>query len=154
MVMFEENAQKINVMVNAVNPDARQAIIPLGRLDSMLNVERALDDGMFVGVLGDRTFADDATVRCDFLGDPVLLPASPFRMAAVMKRPVIFMTGLYLGGNRYAVHFEPLADFSATPRAGRAAAIDAAVARYALLLERHCRAAPYNWFNFFDFWKQ
>jgi predicted LPLAT superfamily acyltransferase len=25
--------------------------------------------------------------------------------------------------------------------------------RYVQALERHCRAAPYNWFNFFDFWK-
>jgi predicted LPLAT superfamily acyltransferase len=55
-------------MVNAVNPAAQQAIIPLGRIDSMLNVEKALDDGMFVGVLGDRTLADDAEIRCDFLG--------------------------------------------------------------------------------------
>jgi predicted LPLAT superfamily acyltransferase len=120
----------------------------------MLNVEKALDDGMFVGVLGDRMLADDATVRVDFLGDPVALPAGPFRMAAVLRRPVIFMAGLYLGGTRYAVHFEPLADFSATSRAERAAAIDAAVRRYAALLERHCKAAPYNWFNFFDFWKK
>jgi len=33
---------------------------------------------------------------------------------------------IYLGGNRYAVHFEPLADFSETPREQRAAAIEAA----------------------------
>ncbi|MEO7761076.1 MAG: acyl-CoA synthetase [Casimicrobiaceae bacterium] len=152
MVMFEENARKIAGMVNAVNPRLRQTIIPLGRIDSMLNVEQALDDGMFVGVLGDRTFTKDVSVYCDFLGDAVALPASPFRMAAVLRRQVIFMAGLYLGGNRYAVHFEPLADFSATPRAERAAAIEAAIHRYAMLLERHCRAAPYNWFNFFDFW--
>jgi predicted LPLAT superfamily acyltransferase len=25
--------------------------------------------------------------------------------------------------------------------------------RYAELLEKHCRHAPYNWFNFFDFWR-
>jgi len=152
MVMFEENAQKIAGMVHAVNPEAREAIIPLGRVDSMLKVEKALDDGMFVGILGDRTLADDAEVRCDFLGSEAGFPASPFRMAAVLHRPVIFMAGLYLGGNRYAVHFEPLADFSNTPREERAAAIQAAVRRYAQILERHCRAAPYNWFNFFDFW--
>jgi predicted LPLAT superfamily acyltransferase len=152
MAMFEDNAKKIGVMVNAVNPEAQQAIIPLGRVDSMLNVEKALDDGMFVGVLGDRTLVDDRCVRCDFLGRPVELSSSPFRMAAVLRRPVIFMAGIYLGGNRYAVHFERLADFSSTPREARAAAIDAAVVRYAAVLERHCRAAPYNWFNFFDFW--
>ena len=26
------------------------------------------------------------------------------------------------------------------------------MARYAARLEQHCRAAPFNWFNFYDFW--
>jgi len=62
------------------------------------------------------------------------------------------MLGLYRGGNRYHVVFEPLADFSSTAPHERAAAIEAAITRYAALLECHCRRDPYNWFNFFDFW--
>jgi predicted LPLAT superfamily acyltransferase len=154
MVMFEDNARKINMMVNAVNPRARLAIIPLGRVDSMLKVERALDAGMLVGVLGDRTFGDDTMIRCTFLGEDAHFPSGPFRMAAVLRRPVIFMAGVYLGGNRYAVHFEPLADFTGTSRGERRDAIHAAVRRYAQMLERHCKAAPYNWFNFYDFWDE
>ena len=153
MVMFGDNARKINAMLEAINPSARQDIIALGRIDSMLNVRKALDDGMFVGVLGDRTLGEDTTVPVPFLGGIAALPVGPFRMAAVLRRPVIFMTGLYLGANRYAVHFEPLADFSETPREQRAEAIAAAIARYAALLEKHCRSTPYNWFNFFDFWR-
>jgi hypothetical protein len=26
------------------------------------------------------------------------------------------------------------------------------MAQYVAQLERYCRAAPYNWFNFYDFW--
>jgi predicted LPLAT superfamily acyltransferase len=26
------------------------------------------------------------------------------------------------------------------------------VERYAARVEHHCRTAPYNWFNFYDFW--
>lgn len=62
------------------------------------------------------------------------------------------MTGLYLGGNRYAIHFEPLADFTDVPAGQRDAAVEAAITRYAALLDQYRRAAPYNWFNFFDFW--
>jgi predicted LPLAT superfamily acyltransferase len=51
------------------------------------------------------------------------------------------------------VVFEPLAEFSATPPGQRQAAIEAAIARYAALLEHYCRSDPYNWFNFFDFWR-
>jgi len=31
--------------------------------------------------------------------------------------------------------------------------VAAAIARYAALLDQYCRKAPYNWFNFFDFWQ-
>jgi predicted LPLAT superfamily acyltransferase len=75
-------------------------------------------------------------------------------MAAMLRRPVFFMTGLYLGGNRYQIHLEPLADFSETSRGERDPAIEQAVRRYADLLTRFCRQAPYNWFNFFDFWQK
>jgi predicted LPLAT superfamily acyltransferase len=69
------------------------------------------------------------------------------RMAALLRCPVVFMAGLYLGGNRYALRFEPIADFSSSPPTP-----EAALAAYVACLERHCRAAPYNWFNFYDFW--
>ena len=154
MVMYEENARRINALMAAINPHAQQDIIPLGRIDSMLMVRRALDDGVFVGVLGDRSFADDKTVPVPFLGSTAWLPSSAFRMAAVLKRSVIFMVGLWLGGNRYKVLFLPLADFSNTSREDRDAAIAEAMHRYAALLEQHCREAPYNWFNFFDFWQE
>ncbi|MBS1223125.1 MAG: putative lauroyl/myristoyl acyltransferase involved in biosynthesis [Proteobacteria bacterium] len=130
-----------------------QEIIPLGQIDSMLRVQASLDEGMVLGVLGDRTLGGDPTLRAPFLGADAEFPLGPMRLAAMLKRPVLFMSGLYLGGNRYAIHFERLADFSDVERPGRDAAIESAVAAYAACLERHCRAAPYNWFNFFDFWR-
>jgi len=58
------------------------------------------------------------------------------RTAAILKRSVIFMVGLYRGGNRYHVVFAPIADFSATPPGARDAAVDRAMVRYAALLDR------------------
>ena len=52
MVMYEENAAKINAALAAVNPVAAQDIIPLGQLDSMLQVQARLDAGMVLGCLG------------------------------------------------------------------------------------------------------
>jgi predicted LPLAT superfamily acyltransferase len=63
------------------------------------------------------------------------------------------MVGLYCGGNRYHVVFEPIADFSAATPKSRDAVVRAAVERYAALLDQYCRSYPYNWFNFFDFWR-
>ena len=154
MLMYEENARKINATLEAINPAASRDIIPLGRMDSMLQARDKLEAGYAVGMLADRRLGDDATIACDFLGQPAPFPVGPWRMAALLRRPVFFMTGLYLGGNRYRLHFEPLADFSQTPRAERDAAIRAAMQRYADRLSHFCRQAPYNWFNFFDFWQK
>ena len=154
MLMYEENARKINTTLEAINPDASRDIIPLGRMDSMLQARDKLDAGYAVGMLADRSLSSDATVDCEFLGKPAPFPLGPWRMAAMLRRPVFFMTGLYLGGNRYQLHFEPLADFSHTPREERDAAIRTAMQRYADRLTHYCHLAPYNWFNFFDFWQK
>ncbi|MBU1689816.1 MAG: acyl-CoA synthetase [Gammaproteobacteria bacterium] len=153
MLMHEDNAKKINAMLAAINPEAVQDIIGLGHIDSMLKVRERLDDGCVVGMLADRTPGNDTLYPVQFLGADARLPVGPFRMAALLRRPVVFMTGLYLGGNRYAIHFEPLADFSDVARGQRDAAVEAAITRYAALLDHYCRKAPYNWFNFFDFWQ-
>jgi predicted LPLAT superfamily acyltransferase len=152
MAMYEENARKINAALGAINPNALLDVVALGHIDSMIRVNELLDGGAVVGMLGDRSLGTDDTYAVDFLGSRAELPLGPFRMAAVLKRPVLFMTGLYRGGNRYDIHFEPLADFSALPPRGRTLAVQDAVTRYAALMAQYCRSAPYNWFNFFDFW--
>jgi predicted LPLAT superfamily acyltransferase len=153
MVMYEENARKINQMLAAINPAAQQDVIALGKMDSMLKVDACLQQGKVIGMLADRTLGDDIMQPVTLLGSSADLPLGPFRMAAILRRPVFFMVGLYLGGNRYQIHFEQLADFSRTPRGQRQVEIQQAHARYAELLEKYCRRAPYNWFNFFNFWQ-
>ena len=153
MAMHRDNAQKINAMLSAINPEAVQDIIGLGQIDSMLKLRQRLDEGGAVGMLADRTLSNDTLYPVQILGADANLPSGPLRIAALLRRPVVFMTGLYLGGNRYAIHFDPLADFSAVARGGRDAAVATAITRYAALLDHYCRKAPYNWFNFFDFWQ-
>jgi predicted LPLAT superfamily acyltransferase len=153
MVMYEENARKLNAALRAINPAAQQDIVALGRTDSMLKVHELLESGSVVGMLADRRLNTDTTRPIPFLGELAEFPVGPFRMAAILRRPVLFMVGLYGGNNRYDIHFEVLADFSDIKAGGRDAAVQAAMVRYAQLLEQHCRAAPFNWFNFFDFWQ-
>jgi predicted LPLAT superfamily acyltransferase len=153
MLMYEENARKVNAALAAINPRASQDIIALGRMDSMLLAQEKLAAGHLVGMLADRGLGSDPQREIDFLGAPAPFPLGPFRVAAMLQRPVLFMAGLYLGGNRYRIHFEALADFSAVPRGRRDAAMAEAQRTYVARLEHYCRQAPYNWFNFFDFWR-
>ena len=153
MAMYEDHARKVNLALAAINPAALPQVIALGRVDTMLKIREDLERGIFVGVLGDRTLGDEPAQQVNFLGAPAQFPLGAMRAAAIMRRPVIFMIGLYCGGNRYRIVFEPLADFSQIEAGGRERAVGQAIEKYAGLLERYCRNAPYNWFNFFDFWR-
>ena len=156
MAMYEENARKVQKVLASVNPAFEQDIVALGRLESMLALRERLDQGALVGVLADRSLGDDPAIELSFLGAPAAFPTGPMRMAAALRQRVILMTGLYLGGNRYAIRFESVADFSAldaVTRTERDARIREAVERYAARLEQHCREAPYNFFNFYPFWR-
>lgn len=155
MAMYTEQAAKLSAVLQAINPAAVQDIVPLGQMHSMLEVRDRLEAGQMVGLLSDRAVGDGPTPELPymFLGSQANFPLGPFRMAAMLRRPVVFMTGLYLGENRYEVHFEELADFSTVERHEREAAISAAQARYVARLEHYCHYAPYNWFNYFDFWQ-
>jgi len=155
VTMYEDNARNINAILAAVNPAAKPDVIPLGRVDAMLKVRESLDRNTMIGILADRSLLRDAssTRRLPFLGASAAFPSGPLHMAAMLRRPVIFMTALYRDDNRYDIHFEKLADFTDVPRDARASEVQAALARYVALVERYCVAAPYNWFNFFDFWQ-
>jgi predicted LPLAT superfamily acyltransferase len=161
MLMYERNAQLMTDTLRAIAPGAEQRVIGLGRMEAMLELRDWLDDGGVAGLLADRTLqgpgqssASNGRSRThwiDFLGEPAAFSDGAFRLAALLRRPVVFMAGLYLGRGRYQLRFMPLVDFSEAG-ATRDAALQAAVQRYAQLLEQHCRETPCNWFNFFDFW--
>jgi predicted LPLAT superfamily acyltransferase len=164
MLMYPDNAQRITAILNAISlPEARPHVIALGRPHSMLALRDWLDHGGLGGMLADRTLpgSEDQPAQqrgnnivLPFLGQPASFNDGPFRLAALLRRKVFFMAGLYGGGARYDVQFDLLADFSerASDPTERERRIRAAVEAYVAHLEALCRAYPYNWFNFHDFW--
>jgi predicted LPLAT superfamily acyltransferase len=152
MAMYDNQAGPITQFFRRSKSPNAPEVIALGHLEAMLRIRDCLEQGKFVGMLGDRSIANAPAQVVPFLGAPALFPTGPMRVAAALRRPVLFMTGLYRGGNRYHVVFREIADFSNVTAAGRDAAIHAAIERYAQVLEQYCRSDPYNWYNFFNFW--
>src|SRR5690606_38243038 len=81
MAMFEENAGKIMATLTAINPALKQDVIPLGRIDSMLQLSERLDSGTMVGMLADRTLGEENLQPVSLLNDTAYLPTGAFRMA-------------------------------------------------------------------------
>ena len=153
MVMYEENALKLNAVLQHINPQRNPPVISLGKIDSMLKIREVLERGECIGMLADRAISGEKMVACEFLGGHINLPTGPFRLAAILERPMILMFGLYQGGNRYNIFLEKMVDLQNVPHSERDAAIEQAAQQFARRLEHYCRTSPYNWFNFYDIWK-
>jgi predicted LPLAT superfamily acyltransferase len=101
----------------------------------------------------DRGRENEALRQAELLGSPAPFPVSPWLLAHSLKVPVVLCFGIYLGGNRYRLIFESFSEQVEIPRQSRASALDALITRYAQRLEHYIHVAPYNWFNFYDFWQ-
>jgi predicted LPLAT superfamily acyltransferase len=152
MMMYEENAQKLNAVIASFGGHSRMKVIPIGTVDSLIRAKDRLDQGEWVGILADRVVANDRLIRVPFLGSEATFPAGPFLVASALKVPVVLFVCLYLGGNHYKEYFELFADEMVLERRNRDADLEKWVRRYAERLEYYCRLSPYNWFNFYDFW--
>ena len=153
VLMYEENAVRVSEVLNELNPRRMESVIRLGSTGAMLRVKEALTAGELVGMLGDRIISGDKVVTASFLGRPAILPAGPIVLASVLKAPVMLVFGIHRGPRRYEIVFEPFAERVAVNHRARQADVTAWVQRYVERLEAVCRAHPYNWFNFYDFWE-
>ena len=135
MLMFPDNARKVTAALTSINPALANSVIALGRPDSVLRVRDHLQNGGSVGILADRMLGEDKSRDIPFLGEPAPFPVGPWRLAAMLAAPVVFMAGCYLGGNRYQLVFEPIIDFAQVPAEKRASAMQEAQDRFVELLE-------------------
>ena len=142
-------------LFDSLDPALAAGVIDGGRPGAAiaLEIQHALEAGALVALLVDRALPHEDTVAVPFLGRDARLPLTPWRLALALHAPVLLCFGLYRGGNRYDLEFEMFSDGLVADRHNRAAVIADCVHRYAAMLEAKARQAPYNWFNFFDFWR-
>lgn len=155
LVMDKSKTPALTALLEALAPDLAGSIIDTARggMDIVLALSEAVREGAMVTLLGDRGRPHELMRDAPFLGEAAPFPAAPWQLAALLKVPVVLCLGMYRGSNRYDLVFETLAESVELPRTDRNTALDAYIRHYAARLEHHVRAAPYNWFNFYDFWQ-
>jgi predicted LPLAT superfamily acyltransferase len=153
-VMYRRPGSPMTRLMTTLDPSLAEDVIEIGSPDAMLTVKTALARGEIVAFLADRDPGGRArrTVAVDFLGAPAEFPTGPFILAGVLQAPVVLFYGIRLGPRRYVVRFERFAERITLGRATRQQDLTALVSRYSRSLAAQCRAAPFNWFNFFPFW--
>jgi predicted LPLAT superfamily acyltransferase len=154
ILMYPDHNQTVTDLLGSLNPELAETVIPLGQVDTVIQVHESLSNGTVVGMLGDRAADNDKTVDCRILGGMARFPVGPAVLAASMKVPIVLFFGLYRGNKHYEIHFERLPDADFRDRATRPEKIQQWMQHYAERLEIQVRRLPYNWFNFYDFWEE
>lgn len=154
ILMDRAHNPMITRMMEALNPELAAGVIDAaqGGPELVLALKQALAAGHVVGIMGDRPRAGERTMTAEFLGGQVELPASPWILAGALGVPVLLGFGIYRGAHGYECYHEVFSERLSLPRATREAALTDCAQRYAARLEHYARLAPYNWFNFYDYW--
>lgn len=153
-VLDKGHSAILTQLLDALNPQIAESVIDAGQDGTtiLLAIKQAADEGALIGLLADRAQPGESALRLPFLGEPAPFPTAPASIAAALRIPVVLCFGLYRGARRYDLHFEAFSEGLVLPRGQRREALTAALTRYAQRLEHYVRLAPYNWFNFYDFW--
>jgi predicted LPLAT superfamily acyltransferase len=159
-LVYTENAERFNAIMNAVNPDSKLNLVHVSdmRPEVAIQLKEKLDQGEMVVAMGDRTSAskEGRVVYADFLGYPAPFPQGAFILASALNVPTFLFFGLR-GGTIYKPHFElyvePFLESMKLNRYRRVEDLTEIVQAYANRLNYYVLKAPLQWYNFFNFWE-
>ena len=162
VIMHTNNAQQYNEVIRKFSPESRVSIIEVSQIDVSvaMRLSEAVERGEWVVMAADRLPPDGArhqraAISMPFLGGQVEYPIGPYVLAATLKCPVYFLLCLRSKGKKpFKILFRHFADRITLPRGNREQALRPYMAKYSELLAEAVAEAPYQWFNFYDYWNE
>lgn len=128
-------------------------IDPAGYLGGTLEMLQVLKNGELLSIMGDRTMGGaGSTVSVDFLGSPVEIPFSPYRLSAATGAPVAVIFPYRNSSGGYVLKVAGI--IRVPENLGRSAnAYRPYAQEFVAALELFVAEQPYQFFNFYDMWK-
>jgi predicted LPLAT superfamily acyltransferase len=159
-IVYTEHAKRFNSVLSTASDDFLERLVQVSDFgpETSMMMKARIDAGELLVIVGDRVPAHESgrTTDARFLGATASFAQGPYVLAHALRCPVYLFFCLKEEdgerAGRHRLYFEPFAERIALPRGERAEHIAAWAQRYASRLEHYCRKAPYQWFNFFDFW--
>ena len=155
VLVHTRHAIRFNKIIERLNPAFSANMIQVTEIgpETALMLDQRIRQGEWIFMAADRTpvGGGERVVMAPFLGAPAPFPQGPYILGSLLRCPVALMFCLKEGRN-YRIQVEDFTDRIVLPRGNRVQAIEAYAKRFASRLEAHCREAPYQWYNFFDFW--
>lgn len=157
VLVHTQNAERFNDVLKRLDPHTQVKLIQVTDVApaTAALLSEKVDAGEFVVIAGDRVPVSDSsgrTVSVPFLGSEAHFPIGPWVLASALKCQVILFSVLR-EDDTYRARFERLADRVELPRGKREEGAKQYATLFAQKLEGLCRAAPFDWFNFYPFWE-
>ncbi|TAL96291.1 MAG: glycosyltransferase family 2 protein [Paraburkholderia sp.] len=154
-IVYTEHARRFNSVLASSNSDFSRRLVEVSDFgpETAMMMQERVDAGELLVIVGDRVPAHEAgrTTEAQFLGATAPFAQGPYVLAHALGCPV-YLFFCIREQSGYRLYFEPFAERIDLPRRERAQHLAAWAQRYAARLEHYCLKAPFQWFNFFDFW--
>ncbi|WKD49935.1 hypothetical protein [Microbulbifer spongiae] len=157
VLVHTKHAVKFNRMMKMLNPLSQVRLIQVTEVSPalMMHLSKAIGCGELIIIVGDRIPINSVGRTCDavFLGKRAPFPQGPYILASLLKCPIYTLFCLS-SSTGYDIYMEKLCDRVLMKRNDREGHINFLVSEFAKRLERYCRLAPLQWYNFYPFWDQ
>lgn len=154
VLVYQRHAEQFNRFLQSINPKAGVRLISVADMgvETALLLQQRLDAGEWIIVAADRIPVQSSRQQLmDFLGDKANFPEGAWWLAHLLNAPVLAVF-CYKVKHQFQLHIHHLSDNLQLARKNRSQILHQFMQNYVKLLEQHCLTAPYQWFNFFDFW--
>lgn len=155
VLVHTRHAQAFNQMLAQLDPGSQLNLMQVTEMSPATAIVLAekVAQGEFVVIAGDRVpvSPQPRVAHASFMGRSAPFPIGPYVMAALLQCPVYLMFSRR-SAEGAEVSFEAFRQQITLPRKQRDQVLAELAAAYATRLEAHCLQAPYQWFNFYDFW--
>jgi len=157
VLLHSKNSQRFSQFLQAFNPQSTMNILEVTEIgpDTILYLKDRVEAGDWVVIAADRApVSSKARVsNAEFLGKEAAFSQGPYVLAALLQCPVYTAIAIRQDG-KFKVHMDLFAEKLILNRHSREADLKYYAQLYAKHLEFYCLLYPYQWFNFFDFWKK
>jgi predicted LPLAT superfamily acyltransferase len=155
LVLVDKEARRIKKMLDSAMEDRRFKILTASSdLLSSIPILAALRRGEIVAFNGDRSVEGLPSVEASFLGGKADFPIGPYLLSALSGAPIIQSYAMRDAVEKYRFFCFRHPGVKGKVRGPDDPAIKEATTAFATRLESLLEQYPFQWYNFYSFWKE
>lgn len=149
-----------NELLKKINPGSSFNLINADKIgpETIFLLQDRLEKGEVIVIAGDRISANtDRNIELSFLGKKAAFPYGVFLLTALLDAPTYFIFGTRCKDISMKAQYDMFVTKNRISfdcgKKERQQRITELAENFARELEKHCIRHPYQWYNFYDFWK-